>query len=228
MEQLILYVEDDEALSFVTKDNLEEKGYNIDHCVDGEQALAKFNENEYNICIIDVMLPKLDGFALAKKIREQNQHVPIIFLTAKSTLEDKLMGLKLGGDDYITKPFSIDELALKIEIFLKRQSITVIDTVSLSNIQIGIFTIDFAKFILKSPNKEIKMTFLEAELLKLFYTNQNKILKREDILIELWGSNDYFKGRSLDVFIARLRAYLSADKSLKIRNLHGVGFRFEC
>lgn len=221
----ILYVEDDETLSFITKDNLEMKGYEVDFCANGEDALVKFNHSMYDICILDVMLPKLDGFTLAKKIREINKQIPIIFLTAKSTTEDKIVGLKTGADDYITKPFTIEELVLKIEIFLKRRS--VIRYPEEKRITMGKYVFDFDNFILECDNHNKNLTLKEAQLLRYFFYNQGRILKREDILEDLWGKNDYFMGRSLDVFISRLRKYIKKDPTLSIENIHGVGFKFE-
>lgn len=221
----ILYVEDDETLSFITKDNLEMKGYEVDFCANGEDALVKFNHSMYDICILDVMLPKLDGFTLAKKIREINKQIPIIFLTAKSTTEDKIVGLRTGADDYITKPFTIEELVLKIEIFLKRRS--VIRYPEEKRITMGKYVFDFDNLILECDNHNKNLTLKEAQLLRYFFYNQGRILKREDILEDLWGKNDYFMGRSLDVFISRLRKYIKKDPTLSIENIHGVGFKFE-
>ncbi len=225
MKAHLLYVEDDETLSFVTKDNLELNGYSITHCLDGKQALKQFEKEQYDLCILDVMLPELDGFSLAKKIRQKDEQVPILFLTAKSLKEDRLHGLRIGGDDYIVKPFSIEELILKIEIFLKRSK--VLEKPKKNNEQIGVFLFDYNNFTLNNNNELRKLTKREADLLKYLVDNRNKVIERSEILEKIWGENDYFLGRSLDVFISRLRKYLRADPNVKIENIHGVGFRME-
>ncbi len=220
----ILYVEDDEALSFVTKENLELKGYEIDYCDNGEDALLKSQNNQYDLCLLDIMLPKLDGYTLAKKIREKNDDVPIIFLTAKSAKEDKIQGLRLGADDYITKPFSIEELVLKIEIFLRRSQKTS-HAKPISMVTIGNYTLDYPNQQLKLNDQSIKLTYKENELIMLLIKSYGSVLKRDDILDKLWEDNSYFAGRSLDVFISRLRKYLKNDPRILIENIHGVGFR---
>ncbi len=225
MKAKILYVEDDISLSFVTKDNLELKGYYIDLCQDGESALKMFEFNKYDLCILDVMLPKIDGFDIAQSIRKKNKDIPIIFLSAKSDKEDKLHGLKLGADDYITKPYSIEELVLKIEIFLKRSKVFYKEKYKYQISKIGIYAIDFENYILKSQTETKNLTHRETELLKVFCCNKNQVLKREEILKAVWGNDDYFSGRSLDVFISKLRKYLKEDSNLKIENIHNVGFR---
>ena len=219
----ILYVEDDLGLSFVTKDNLELKGYDIIHFEDGQKALERFNEEHFDLCILDVMLPGMDGFKLAEKIRKKNRDVPIIFLTARSMLEDKIKGLKLGGDDYLTKPFSIEELVLKIEIFLRRNQVSE-STNSAENIKIGEYLFDHDNLSLIYGDQRVELTLKEADLLKYLGDNKNNVLKREDILTAVWGDDSYFLSRTLDVFISRLRKYLKEDKSIRIRNVHGVGF----
>ena len=226
MKASILYVEDDETLSFVTKDNLEMQGYEIKHFADGKTAKQEIDQNlaSYNLCILDVMLPEIDGYTLAEKIRERNSQIPILFLTAKSLKDDRIHGLKLGADDYITKPFSIEELILRIDIFLKRSQINS-NTVSIFNL--GGYEFNYKNLSLKYAEEEKVLTQKEADLLKLLAENQNQVMKRSFILENVWGEDDYFLGRSLDVFISRLRKYLSKDESLKIKNIHGVGFIFE-
>ncbi len=218
----ILYVEDDETLAFVTQDNLSENGYKIDHYEDGKSGLEAFNKHYYDLCILDVMLPEMDGFQLAEEIRKYNKEIPILFLTAKSLKEDRIHGLTIGADDYITKPFSIEELILKIEVFLKRK--TIAQTTS-SHLSVGHFTFDHANLKLLLDGREENLTQKEADLLKLLIEYKGNTLRREQILKKLWGENDYFLGRSMDVFISRLRKYLKADPGLKIENIHGVGFR---
>jgi two-component system, OmpR family, response regulator VicR len=221
----ILYVEDDEALSYVTMENLELRGFQVDYAKDGEEALMKSNGNHYDICLLDVMLPKLDGYSLATKIREKDDDVPIIFLTAKSAKEDKIQGLRLGADDYITKPFSIEELVLKIEVFLRRsQKNTGAKTTSTYNI--GKYLFDHAAQILRLGDSITKLTFRENELLLYLVKSEGTVVKRDEILEKIWNDNSYFAGRSLDVFISRMRKYLKNDPSIILENIHGVGFRF--
>lgn len=220
----LLYIEDDETLSFVTKDNLELNGYNVTHCLNGKEGLKTFQKYPFDLCILDVMLPDLDGFTIAKEIRKQDQQTPILFLTAKSLKEDRIQGLKIGADDYITKPFSIEELMLKIEIFLKRSQVQLPQTQN--QFEIGTFHFNHANLELTSPDSSKRLTQREADLLKYFLERQEQVLKRSDILKNIWGEDDYFLGRSLDVFISRLRKYLKADDRIKIDNVHGVGFQF--
>ena len=218
----ILYVEDDETLSFVTSDNLSLNGYDVVHCLDGEVAMTAFANGHFDLCLLDVMLPKKDGFALAAEIRKKNPEIPILFLTTKSMKEDRITGLKLGADDYITKPFSIEELILKIEVFLKRKFINIKQA---NKYTLGKLTFDYKNLTIHSGESEKTLTQREADLLKLLIENKNNVIKREEILERVWGQNDYFLGRSMDVFISRLRKYLSDDESLKIDNIHGVGFK---
>ncbi len=219
----ILYAEDDETLAFLTKDNLE-LYYDVTHCADGEAALEAFKNHNFDICILDIMMPKLDGFELAEAIRKKNADVPIIFLSAKTLKEDRLKGLRLGADDYLVKPFSIEELLLKIEIFLKRSQKT--STSDKILYTVGKFQFDTKNFLVFTDTEKINLTQREAELLKLFLDNKNVVMKREEILKSLWGNDDYFMGRSLDVFISRLRKILADEKGIAIENLHGIGFKF--
>ena len=210
----ILFVEDDIYLSFVTKDNLELAGYDILHTDNGATALETFKNNEIDICVLDIMLIEMDGFTLAKKIREINKEVPILFLTAKSLKEDKITGLKIGADDYITKPFSIEELILKIEIFLKRSKIIHSNPVEIAEVSVGAFTLDFDNLSLKSNDGNLRLTRKEAELLRYLIVNKNKILRKEEMLKDIRDNDDYYLSRSLDVFISRLRKYLKADTKI--------------
>lgn len=227
MKAHLLYVEDDESLSFVTRDNLELQGYQITHCANGKEALQLIDAQtpDIDLYILDVMLPDIDGFTIARRIREKDTHTPILFLTAKSLKEDRLKGLRLGADDYITKPFSIEELMLKVEIFLRRSQIPIPDNAS--EYALGQFRFDYQNLLLKGDGEPRQLTQKEADLLKLFVEQRNQVIRRSDILKKLWGEDDYFLGRSLDVFISRLRKYLRKDTQLKIENIHGVGFRLK-
>lgn len=223
----ILLVEDDEALRFIVKDNLNQKNYDVTAAEDGEIALKLFNQEKFDLIILDVMLPKVDGFEVAKTIRRHNVQVPIIFLTARSMTEDKITGLTLGGDDYIPKPFSMEELLLKIKIFLRRSQANPINIETKSeSMVIGEFNFHPENLTLSNNNNSRNLTLKEAELIRYFALNANKVLSRNEILEKVWGSNDYFLGRSLDVFISRLRKYFKPDPNIKITNLHGIGFRF--
>ncbi|MFZ1748736.1 MAG: response regulator transcription factor, partial [Saprospiraceae bacterium] len=204
------------------KDNLELHGYEVIHCLDGESAIDTFFNERFDLCILDVMLPKMDGYAVAEKIRATDPNVPILFLTAKSMKEDRIHGLKLGADDYITKPFSIEELMLKIEVFLRRKYVSV----SINDqYKVGIYNFDYRNLLLTLGNEERNLTQKEADLLKMLLDHKNNVVKRSIILEKLWGEDDYFLGRSMDVFISRLRKYLAADPKIKLDNIHGVGFK---
>jgi two-component system response regulator VicR len=224
----VFYVEDDTNLSFVVKDCLEIAGHSVHHFSKGDEALKAFNKFEYDICILDVMLPNLDGFSLTKAIRDKNPSIPIIFVSARVQIQDKLEGLQIGGDDYIFKPFSIEELLLKVTIFMKRMHNTEYQKPILSEmVTFGAFIFDPDNMELKTQDQSTKLTAREVDLLLYFLKNKNKLIKRRDILIALWGKDDYFLGRSLDVFISRLRKFLSADLNIKIENVPSVGFKFK-
>ena len=219
----ILYAEDDQTIAFLIHDSLENH-YDIHYCSDGKSAMEAFNNNDFDICLLDIMMPKMDGFELAQYIRSKNSDIPIIFISAKSLKEDRIKGLKIGADDYLVKPFSIEELILKIEIFLKRSRKTDVQS---SNYAVGSFSFDPKNYILQDKNgKEVSLTQRESDLLLLFIKNKNSVLKRQEILNAIWGDDDYFMGRSLDVFISRLRKIFSEEESIAIENIHGVGFRF--
>ncbi len=219
----ILYAEDDETLAFLTKDNLEQF-YEVTHCSDGKLALETFKTDNFDVCILDIMMPKMDGFELAENIRKINTEVPIIFLSAKTLKEDRIKGLRLGADDYLVKPFSIEELLLKIEIFLKRSNKNTAP--NKTNYTLGKYQFDSKNYLVFTETEKISLTQRESDLLKLFLENKNVVLKREEILKSLWGDDDYFMGRSLDVFISRLRKILASEKEISIENLHGIGFKF--
>ncbi len=219
----ILYVEDDETLNFITRDHLEMQGYEVHQCADGLSALEAFKDQHFDICVLDVMLPEMDGFELAQEIRKRNIEIPIIFLTAKSMKEDRIEGLKLGADDYVTKPFSMEELLLRIEVFLRRNKISSEDTSEVY--KIGTFDFDYNNLTLSREGQADTLTQREADLLRYFARTPNQVLKRSDILLRVWGEDDYFLGRSLDVFVSRLRKYLKADPDIRLENVHGVGFK---
>lgn len=225
MNANILYVEDDDSLSFITIDQLTEAGFEVTHCEDGKKALATFEKDFFDIAILDIMLPYVDGFTIAEKIREQNSEIPIIFLSAKSMEEDRLKGFKIGADDYLVKPFSMEELIFKVKVFLKRKN--VISDKEKDPVSIGAFKFNPSSLLLSLDDKIIELTAKEGNLLNFLLENHRKTVKREDILVRVWGKNDYFLGRSLDVFIARLRKYLSEDDSINIVTIRGIGYRLE-
>ena len=227
----ILYVEDDVNLSFVTKDNLEMAQYTITHCTTGTEAKDLYAPGQFDICLLDVMLPQCDGFAVARHIRQQDTHVPILFLSALADKDNRLHGLRLGADDYLPKPFSMEELLLKIEVFLRR---TVSVPPQAGQVQptdgskmIGDYRFNPTDWTLQHNHHMQTLTQREAEVLAYLMDRPNTLIRRDDILRAIWGDDDYFMGRSLDVFISRLRKRLISDPSIRIENLHGVGFRLK-
>jgi DNA-binding response OmpR family regulator len=226
MKISILLAEDDINLGFVIADQLRAEGYHVSLTTDGVEALKRFNEQPYHLCIFDVMMPKKDGFTLARDIRQINSDVPILFLTAKSMTEDKIEGFNAGGDDYLTKPFSVEELNLRIKSLLKRVNIrTEIPEEKVFNVSKFIFDTENLTLTLNGTSQSL--TKKEAQILKILYKFKNQVLPREVILNTVWGQDDYFVGRSLDVFITKLRKYLKEDERIQILNIHGVGFKLE-
>lgn len=225
MSKRILLVEDDPSLGFVIQDNITQKGYDVTLCKDGVAGEDAFRSSSFHLCIFDVMLPKMDGISLAHRVRQHDKNIPILLLTAKSMIEDKLDGFGAGADDYITKPFSMDELLCRIEVFLRRSN----DTNVLPDdvFQLGNYHFNCSNLIIKIGSNEKTLTQKEAEILKMLYLNRDRVLKREEMLGQVWGDDDYFMGRSMDVFISRLRKYLKEDPAVQIVNYHGVGFRLE-
>ncbi len=226
MKISILLAEDDINLGFVIADQLRSEGYQVSLATDGVEALKRFNEQAYHLCVFDVMMPKKDGFTLAKDIRKINSDIPILFLTAKSMTEDKIEGFNAGGDDYLTKPFSVEELNLRIKSLLKRVNIRT-EIPEEKVINVANFVFDTENLTLTLDGKVQSLTKKEAQILKLLFKFKNQVLPREVILNTVWGQDDYFVGRSLDVFITKLRKYLKADESIVILNIHGVGFKLE-
>ena len=221
----ILLAEDDLNLGVLLVDYLETESFDVKLCKDGEFALKTFHNNQFDLCLLDVMMPKLDGFSLAKEIRIKDKKMPIIFITAKSLKEDKLKGYGLGADDYITKPFDEEELLWKIKAVIRRipeggnESATEI-------VSVGKYTFDFSNQSLTISGKTKRITEKESEILRYLSQHRNVVIKREEMLKQLWGENDYFLGRSLDVFITKIRKYLKEDLDLSIENVFGVGFIF--
>lgn len=221
----ILLAEDDLNLGVLLVDYLEAEGFDIKLCKNGEIALKIFQNNHFDLCLLDVMLPKLDGFSLAKEIRIKDGKIPIIFITAKSLKEDKLRGYDLGADDYITKPFDEEELLWKIKALVRRIPSEKKESLS-EIISLGKYRFDYSNQSLMIGDKTKRITEKESEILKYLSDHRNKVVRREDLLKDLWGENDYFLGRSLDVFITKIRKYLKEDPTLNIENVFGVGFIF--
>ncbi|MEO6832948.1 MAG: response regulator transcription factor [Chitinophagaceae bacterium] len=220
----ILLVEDDPTLAFVVKDKLEQSGYEVVYAADGEGAWIQFMKHNFDMCVLDVMLPRKDGLWLASQIRLKNDSIPILLLTSKSMDEDKITGFKSGADDYITKPFNIQELLLRIEVFLKRTQKA--KEKGPDNLKIGNYIFDYSNMLLVSDTERKQLTQREADLLYYLVLNPNKVLKREEILKEVWGKEDYFLGRSMDVFITKIRKYLKDQPGVELETIHGIGFRF--
>jgi DNA-binding response OmpR family regulator len=218
----VLLAEDDRDFGNILSQYVSINGFDVTLARDGKEAWELFNQDRPDICVLDVMMPEMDGFTLGEKIKEAQPGVPLIFLTAKSLKEDIVRGLKIGADDYITKPFDPEVLILRINNILKRAYTSANDEYRISSTILNFNTLE-----LISGNAKEKLTLKEAQLMKLFIINKNKILAREDILTEIWGEDDYFLGRSMDVFISRLRKYISDDDNIDIRTVRGTGFILE-
>ncbi|PLX04785.1 MAG: DNA-binding response regulator [Marinilabiliales bacterium] len=224
IKKRVLLVEDDENLGSLLKEYMNVKGYEAELFSDGEKGYKAFMKNQYDICILDIMLPHKDGLTLAKEIRVINNEIPIIFLTAKSLKDDVLEGFKSGGDDYITKPFSMEELLFRVEAILRRTRQGETDE-NQTIFQIGIYSFDSNKRLIEKDGSSSKLTTKEAELLKLLCLNKNKILERNFALKAIWADDNYFNARSMDVYITKLRKHLKEDENIEIINVHGQGFK---
>lgn len=224
MTQKILLVEDDPCFGSVLKSYLQLSDYEVTLCVNGNEGLEAFRREEFDICLLDVMMPEMDGFTLGKRIREINSSVPFVYITAKSLKEDMKQGYEIGADDYIIKPFDSELLILKIKAILSRCEHEEVEEKS-KIIQIGRFEFNTELRTVTYGEKVIKLTPKEAHLLGLLYRYQDSLLTREKALNEIWGANDYFTARSMDVYITKLRKYFKDDEGVKIENIHGSGFR---
>jgi DNA-binding response OmpR family regulator len=223
----ILLVEDDPNLGMLLQDYLQLKGkYHVVLCKDGEEGVRAFARDEYDLCILDVMMPKKDGFTLGKEIRKMNSTVPIIFATAKGMMEDKVEAFTLGGDDYITKPFRIEELLLRINALLKRVSNQEKSNEEQpSKFDIGSYCFDYTAQLISHNGTQQKVSTKEAELLRLLCIRKNEVLTREEALLSIWHDDNYFNGRSMDVFLSKLRKFLKDDPRVEIVNVHGKGYK---
>ncbi len=227
----ILYVEDDKAMAKVLKRYLDVRGFEVMHCPNGEIGFEAFASGDaFDLCIFDILMPYKDGYTLAQEIRKIDPHIPILFVSSKSLSEDKIKAFKIGADDYITKPFNVEELMLRVNAVLARQrsapKAPQNDETLPDRVPIGKYILDipFQKLIFGEEDR--RLTAREADLLKFLYIHKNTLIKREFILQEIWGDDDYYKGRSLDVFMSRLRKYLKEDPNIEILNVHAVGFKF--
>jgi DNA-binding response OmpR family regulator len=218
----LLLAEDDTNFGDVLKSYLEMHDYDVKLAPDGEKALENFTQGHFDLCIFDVMMPKKDGFTLAEEVRQMNQDVPIIFLTAKSMKEDVINGFKIGADDYITKPFNSEELLYRVQAILRRSGAA---TIEQDEFDIGSYNFNYPLRILKRGNHKDKLSPKEAELLRLFALKKNQVLERSEALKKIWGEDNYFTARSMDVFVTKLRKYLKEDTDVEIANIHGNGFR---
>jgi len=222
----ILLVEDDPNLGTLLQDYLQLKGkFDVVLCKDGDAGLKEFTKSEYDLLILDVMMPKKDGFTLGKEIRKMNEHVPIIFATAKAMIEDKTQAFSLGGDDYITKPFRIEELLLRINALLKRAATGTTEEEKPTTFKIGKYDFDFTAQVINSDSGVQKLSTKEAALLRLLCLRKNEVLTREEALLNIWNDDNYFNGRSMDVFLSKIRKYLKDDPRVEIINVHGRGYK---
>lgn len=224
--QKILLAEDDPNLGELIKDYLELKGkFEVDLCEDGVDAIEAFKKSEYDLCILDVMMPKKDGFSVGKEIRRIDKTIPIIYATAKGMMEDKTQAFELGGDDYITKPFRIEELLLRINALLKRSTKDK-KAEAVTKFELGDFSFDSLSQTLTYKEEDSqKLSTKESELLRLLCLNKNEVLTREEALVKIWHDDNYFTGRSMDVFLSKLRKYLRKDSNIEIVNVHGKGYK---
>ncbi|MFK8058506.1 MAG: response regulator transcription factor [Polaribacter sp.] len=224
----ILLAEDDADFGSILKQYLEMSGFSVEWAKDGEEALEIFKKGNFNICVLDVMMPKLDGFSVAEQIIEMNPEIPFIFLTARKMKEDKLKGLKLGADDYVVKPFEADELVLRLNNILKRTQKSSILSVAIEEIIIiSKYQFNTKRLELIFDKKVQRLTEKEGELIQFLYQHKNQLLKREEILKSVWQNDDFFSGRSMDVFISRLRKYFKDDTSISIKSIRGIGLEFK-
>ncbi|QJW89255.1 response regulator transcription factor [Spirosoma taeanense] len=221
----VLLIEDDSALGLIVRDSLTVRGFTVLYAADGEAGLALFQQEQPDIVVADVMMPHLDGFSLTQQIRQTNPDVPIMFLTARSQTTDVVRGFELGGNDYLKKPFSLDELIVRINALLRRRAAPQSGVSEAEWVRIGRYQFDASKQKLSLDGRAILLSHREAELLRHLYEQRNQVLERNAVLLELWGDNSFFNGRSLDVFITKLRRHLRDDSSIQIVNVRGIGYK---
>lgn len=226
MKYKILFVEDEPSLAMIVKDSMEMEGFEVIHCGNAEEGLQKYVQAKPDLVVLDVMLPRSNGYSIAKTIRNTDQRTPIIFLTAKSQVKDVVKGFESGGNDYLRKPFSIEELIIRMKVLLNKHRL--LDETEESEevvFQIGRFTFDSQRQILSHEDSTTALTSKESELLKLFCQHQNKLLSKKSILMKVWEDDSFFHSRSMDVFVSKLRKHLKSDPTLKIMNIRGMGYK---
>lgn len=222
----VLYVEDELFLGKIVRESLESRGFEVIMESDGAKVIDSFKKSMPDICVLDVMLPNKDGFTIADEIRELNEEVPVIFLTAKTQTEDVVKGFTIGGNDYIRKPFSMEELIVRIQSLVRNKAEGGATKLTAESVTIGKYNFQINRQVLSNGKDEKKLSYRESELLKLLYENRDKIIDRKDILNLLWGNDSFFNSRNLDVYITKLRSYLKDDPELEILTIKGIGYRF--
>jgi DNA-binding response OmpR family regulator len=221
----ILFVEDELSLGLIVKESLETRGFEVQYCQDGRSGYNSFKEFKPDICLLDIMLPVKDGFTLAQDIRKIDAHVPIIFITARSQTPDVVKGFEIGANDYIKKPFSMEELVVRIKARLSDNSVISEDHDARKTFIIGKYQFNYDRQVLEFQGREKKLTHREAEILRLLCLNRNKVLERSQVLDKVWGDDNFFNARSMDVFITKLRKYLADDPEVEILNVRGIGYK---
>jgi Response regulators consisting of a CheY-like receiver domain and a winged-helix DNA-binding domain len=221
----VFYVEDEVFLARIVKESLESRGFEVVMESDGGKAINAFKQAKPDICVLDIMLPNKDGFAVAEEIRDLDENIPIIFLTAKTQTEDVVKGFATGGNDYVRKPFSMEELIARLQNLLRRRNDDT-QKVDGDSVKMGKYTFQLNRQILNNGKEDRKLSFRESELLKLLYEHRHKVIDRKDILNLLWGNDSFFNSRNLDVYVTKLRSYLKEDPSLEIITIKGIGYRF--
>jgi DNA-binding response OmpR family regulator len=220
----IMLVEDDENLGFLLKDSMEACGWEVALLRDGERGLTAFHNQDFDLCILDIMLPEKDGFQLASDIRKYNQRIPIVFLTAKSQVDDRIKGFQIGADDYVCKPFSIEELKCRIDAILKRSAGDIRTAGHSALLKVGNTTLDIHNLIVETSGVKTQLTYKEGKLLQMFFRHADRLVEREVFLKAVWEDNGFFVARSMDVFVSKLRRHLRHDPSIRIENIRGVGY----
>jgi len=222
----VLYVEDELFLGKIVKETLEGRGFEVAMETDGASVMKAFRKEQPDVCVLDVMLPHKNGFELAEDIRNENDDIPIIFLTAKTQTEDVIKGFRTGGNDYIRKPFSMEELIVRIENVLRVKKDAIVIPITTDTLAVGKYIFNLNRQVLAGNGEEKKLSYRESELLKYLWQNRNSIIERKDMLNAIWGNDSFFNSRNLDVYITKLRSYLKADTSLEILTIKGIGYRF--
>lgn len=226
MNNKILFVEDEASLAMIVKDGMEAGGFVVNHCLTAEEGLKQYFQDKPDLIVLDVMLPKSDGFSIAKTIRNTDQKTPIIFLTAKAKVKDVVSGFESGGNDYLKKPFSVEELIIRMKVLLSNNRL--LNTIAeneTSSFEIGNYFFDSIKQLLIYNDNQVQLTARESELLKLFCQNPNRLIAKKNILLKIWGDDSFFNSRSMDVFISKLRKHLKKDPAVKIINVRGAGYK---